>query len=608
MSEKLDPLRRERIIPEGELPSGAEVVARGRARARSATVGRSAFLEHYGVASEQEYKALRAAERAIMLHGQIGYRDPEKSRRAYAEIFGAVDRAGGRLDRYGICLDWSMGYPAAERADRPRGTGLILEGPEDFARLTEAAPVAPHFGDFAIGLPAAVENAEAALAAGSTSIGNLGQYFTFRMPQWEEDIATTEATVEAMALCAAQPVPVIIHSNLDDGFAALFTDLSCSVGAVMIERHIVEGLIGGVVGHCYGNTFSQPLPRLAFQRVLARGRDRPTGTMVYGNTTRYRGTGADNYAALASYLAVDIAAQRLMPSGHAVNPVPITEAERIPDIDEVIDVHLFALRFIEKADETVSVINVEAADRLADTVIEGGGRFRDRVLEGLDFLGYDTQDPLEMLLAIRRIGPGRLEAAFGPGEEDEAAPRGRRPIVEAPPVQEVSETARREREELDAAAAVMLTERGASLAVCVAATDVHEYGKMMVERTLMDFGVKLVDAGVHAEPAVLARLAREGKVDAIAISTFNGVALDYLESVVAALEAEGMDTPVFIGGRLNQIPKSSNTSLPVDVRHELEARGAIPCSNITGMLERLAAILKDRPDGSGEDRSAEAAE
>ncbi|MHB2268228.1 hypothetical protein [Aliihoeflea sp. PC F10.4] len=57
---------------------------------------------------------------------------------------------------------------------------------------------APYFGDFMLGLPGAVENTRAALAAGVTTIGNLGQYFTFRLPDWDDDVATTEATVTAL--------------------------------------------------------------------------------------------------------------------------------------------------------------------------------------------------------------------------------------------------------------------------------------------------------------------------------------------------------------------------------------------------------------------------
>ena len=49
--------------------------------------------------------------------------------------------------------------------------------------------------------------------------------------------------------------------------------------------------------------------------------------------------------------------------------------------------------------------------------------------------------------------------------------------------------------------------------------------------------------------------------------------------------------PVFAGGRLNQIPRDSNTSLPVDVTPELRARGAIPCARVEEMLIVLAADL-----------------
>ena len=82
---------------------------------------------------------------------------------------------------------------------------------------------------YAGGFPAAVENTQAALAAGSTAIGNLGQYFTFRIPGHDDDIEATAQTVRALGLIAAQPVPILVQSNLDDGFAAQFTDLaSCS--------------------------------------------------------------------------------------------------------------------------------------------------------------------------------------------------------------------------------------------------------------------------------------------------------------------------------------------------------------------------------------------
>ena len=43
------------------------------------------------------------------------------------------------MDRYGLCLDWSMALPRAVRAKAQRGTGMILPGVEDFVALANAA-------------------------------------------------------------------------------------------------------------------------------------------------------------------------------------------------------------------------------------------------------------------------------------------------------------------------------------------------------------------------------------------------------------------------------------------------------------------------------------
>ena len=589
-------LARAAILSEPELPDAAALMDEGRKLAQTVGVGPSPFLEANGVDCEIAYKVRRAAEGAVMLHGQIGYRSLEKSRRAYSEIHQRITGAGYGLDRYGICLDWSMGYAPADRPGMPRGTGLILDQPEDFARLTAEAPVAPHFGDFVLGTPAALDNTAAALAAGSTTIGNLGQYFTFRMPHWNDDVTTTAETLKALALAAAQPVDILIHSNLDDGFAAVFHDLACSLGAVLLERYIVEDLIGGRIGPCYGHTFSDPLARLAFQRALARGVEEP-GTMVYGNTTAFVADEAENYASLASYLLVDIVAQRTRPSGHAVNPVPVTEAMRIPEIDEIVDAHLFANRLVEKADGLSQLVDTERAESTATRLVEGGERFKAQVLAGLGEAGIDVANPFEMLLSLRRIGARRLEELFGPGQADAARPRGRAPVVQATTFTELQENAAQHLAMLDEGARSAIG--AGDLAACVATTDVHEYGKILVENVLGSLGVRMIDAGVSTDPDALADKALSGGADFIALSTYNGVVLDYLRRLHAEMEARGLRLPIFIGGKLNQIPDDSNTSLPVDISAELEAAGAVACGQIGDMLEHLARMAADKGGETG---------
>jgi len=584
-------LDRAQILPEPALPQAEDLLAEGQRLARTVTVGPCPFLTACDVSSESAYKRRQAAGKKIMFHAQFGYRSLAKSRRAYAEIYERVTAAGYRVDRYGICLDWSMGYPAARRADMPRGTGLILGGPEDFVALTRSAPVSPHFGDFVIGTPAAVENTAAALAAGATSIGNLGQYFTFRMPGWDDDVGTTAEAVKALALCAAQPVEIMVHSNLDDGFAALFCDLACGIGAVLIERYIVEELVGGHVSHCYGHTFSEPLTRLAFQRALARVTETP-GSMVYGNTTIFGSGEVENYANLASYLLVDIVAQQDRPTGHGLNPVPVTEAMRIPEIDEIVDAHLFANRLAQRAEGFEALFDLEAAERVAGRLVEGGRRFKERVLSGLAEAGIDTTSPFELLLALRRIGARRLEELFGPGEPRQDALRKRAPVVRATTV------AALEAQGEGIAAFLSQPEREAvrraGFTACVTCTDVHEYGKILLEAVLGRLGLEVIDAGVSADPDAVAGRAGAAGADLIAVSTYNGVALLYLQTLRREMDRRDLDVPIFIGGKLNQIPEGSSSSLPVDVTGQLWALGAVVCHRVEDMLEELLKMAQER--------------
>lgn len=570
-------------------PTGAELLAEGRALSHVWTVGPSAFLSHYGVAGERDYKLAAMTEGRVMSHAQIGWRDPTKSIRAYREIWEACDQAGHRVDRYGLCLDWSMALPREARAKAQRGTGMILRGPEDFAALANAAPVAAHFGDFVLGFPAALENTQAALAAGATAIGNLGQYFTFRVPGHDDDVDATTSTVRALGLIAAQAVPVMVHSNIDDGFAAQITDLANALGMILVERDIVGGLVGAEIGHAFGHHFSDPLARMAFQRALAREGASP-GTMVYGNTTSYRGTPAQNWASLASYLMVDALGQRLTPSGHAINPVPVTENERIPEITEVIEAQLFAGRLIEQSADWPGLIDDAAVERLTATLREGAGRFRRALWSGLSERGIDCSDVFQVLLTLRRMGGRRIEAAFGAGVPDSRATGGRVPMVPATILSEISELSHAALSHADPA----LRSNVKGLRVLVATSDVHEHGKMLVDDMLRNLGVEALDGGTSTDPVPLAVLAAKLQPDCIAISTYNGVALSYYQALRSELLALGLTTPIMIGGRLNQIPEGSNSSLPMDVGGQLEAEGAIVCRSASDLLPSLANLRQSR--------------
>jgi len=568
------------VLTDPRLRPGASLLAEGRAMARDWSLGSCPFLTGEGVSSESEYKLRAARAGRIMQHAHIGFRRIDRTVDGIARLHDEAQARGVTIDRFGITLDWSMGYPPDRRASAGRGTGIVLTGPEDFARITHASPAAAHFGDFMLGLPGALENCRAALVAGATAIGNLGQYFTFRLPFWDDDVATTHATVTALGLIAAQPAQVLVHSNLDDGFAGLFTDLTSAFGMALIERHIVEDLIGAKASFCFGHHFSSPLTRTAFQRALARRTDTP-GTMIFGNTVSYRSNAAGNFASLASYLLADIGALMRHNSGHAINPVPVTENLRIPDLDEILDAQTFAARLVEQAPGHLAMWEIGTIDALADQIEAGGQRFARRVLAGLGDRGVDSTDPAALMLAIRRLGAKRIEALWGEGEPDGER---RRPRLPADWAEELDTMADRWLAREDVAATDL-----SGLRVAIGTTDVHEHGAYLVTRTLNSLGAEVIDAGTAVDPDVLVARAIQAEADVIAISTYNGIALSYARAVLKELEPVRPEMAVLIGGKLNQIPETSNSDLPVDVTTEIAATGAFPCADLDAMLDALLA-------------------
>ncbi|QEW25628.1 cobalamin-dependent protein [Roseovarius indicus] len=566
---------------EPRMQPGRALLDAGRQVARDHRLGSCLFLQTESVPSEAEYKRRTAAEGRIMQHAHIGFRSIDRTVDAMARLHDMAQAQGARIDRFGITLDWSMGYPPEQRDAAGRGTGIVLSGPEDFARITNACPAAAHFGDFMLGLPGALHNTKAAIDAGATAIGNLGQYFTFRLPYWDDDVATTEATVTALGLIAAQDSEILVHSNLDDGFAGLFLDVTSAFGMMLIEKHIVEDLIGARASFCFGHHFSSPLTRAAFHAALAREGAAP-GTMLFGNTVAYQGLPAANYASLASYLLADMVALSRTNTGHAINPVPVTENLRIPDVEEILDAQIFAHRLAQHTPAYVDLIDPERVDSLASRIADHGRLFAHAALTGLAELGVDVSDPAALMLAIKRLGAKRMEAAWGQGAFVEQR---RQPLVPADWAEELDDMAR---DWLLSPEARSTSCDG--LKVVIGTTDVHEHGAYLISRALAGLSATVTEAGVALDPDALVARACDVSADVIAISTYNGIALSYTRAVLSELEKRGLSIPVLVGGKLNEIPETSNTDLPVDVTAEIRAIGAEPCHD----LEEMAKALRHR--------------
>jgi len=243
-----------------------------------------------------------------------------------------------------------------------------------------------------------------------------------------------------------------------------------------------------------------------------------------------------------------------------------------------VEAQLFAARLASHETRHMPLLDPAPARTLADRIVAGGRAFFDSAINGLAEAGIDTNNPFEMLLALRRLGGRRLETMF--------AARGE--TIASDIAEEVIAMAHTHLSRVTTADRQVLANLGPR--VLTATTDVHEHGKLVLDEVLSHAGATLIDGGTSVEPQVLAARALSERADAIALSTYNGVALSYYNALRKHLDNQ---IPVLIGGRLNQVLDGSNTSLPVDVGDQLGAAGAYVCREIEDAVPALLAALKE---------------
>jgi methylmalonyl-CoA mutase cobalamin-binding subunit len=549
----------------------AELIAEGRAAAPAAPA-RTAFARDRGVASELEWKARCRAEGRISYHFQVGLSTWQATVEALREIDGALRAEGHAADRFGLALDRAMGVPEAERDATVKETGPRL-APGDWQALGEAAPIQPHLGDYMIGFPAGFENTVRALAAGVTTIGNLGQYNAYELPGGQDDVQVTEEAIRSIGLLAAcRGRGALVHSYLEDGVAMQASHYGSYLGWAALEVHVVETLCGARLAHSYGGLIDVPQHRALVHLALddLHGRE-SLGSMVYGNTVDMRPRErARNQAVLASYLLVDIACQLRRPTGHAVHPVPLTEAERVPSAAENVEVQVLAHELEREARRSGDLFDWAALERLATELADYGARFRERALALLAADGVDVDDPARLLLAMRRLGMEGLERRV-----DLAPPAAiaRLEPWKAGLVSRVVARLERALPPLD------------GVRIVLAVLDVHDVVRDSFARALPRAGCEVVLLQADVSPAAIAEVAVAEDADAIVLGTDNGAALSIGRELHAAIERAGWQGQVIVGGRLNE---DLGDELPVDVADDLRELGFAPALEVEDAARLLA--------------------
>jgi methylmalonyl-CoA mutase cobalamin-binding subunit len=581
-------------ILETELPSAVWVSNEGLALAKDVRIGRTAFMDKMGVASELEYKRQCIKNKQITYHAHIGMNTWQDTIEALAILYKTAEESGFVMDRAGICLDRRMGLPPDHRYRIPAETGPMLQTRRQWQEVGRVVPIQPHMGDFMIGFPASVDNTIQALAAGVTTIGNLSQFFSHEVPMWTDSVATTVETVKAISIMGAlQKSGTLVHSYLEDGFGALFYDCATVAGWALLERYIVENLLGAKISHCIGGLTSDPVKRAGWVFALHEIHQHDcVGSMFYGDTISFGTDDIQNQGRVAEYLLWDIMAQLECPTGNAVLPLPVTEALRIPSAAEIAEAQCYGRQLEAAARRLWPHMDFSSAYNFSATVTAAGKYVFDNALDGLKAAGVDILDPIQMLYVLKTLGPSDFEEMFAAGKTDEKAPRGRQPVVSTD-IYTLTQGYINEYSHLfDKPGSRRILE---GRRILIASTDVHEHAITIMYELLSRAGAEIINLGAETDPDRIARAAGSGKVEAILISTHNGMALEYAKRLKTELAGQKVDLPVVMGGILNQ--KVEDAALPVDVTANLQELGFYPSPRLEGRFRKYLehdVILKKK--------------
>jgi methylmalonyl-CoA mutase cobalamin-binding subunit len=567
-----------------DLPSSKSIMNEGQVLAKDIQIGHTAFMDKMGVKSELEYKKQCMQEKKIMFHAHIGMSSWNTTEDALILLYNTAEENGFTVDRAGICLDRRMGLPKSSRKNIPSETGPMLDSAKDWKQIGQIVPIQPHMGDFMIGFPASVDNTIQALKAGVTTIGNLSQFFAHEVPMWKDQVTTTVETVKAIAIMGAlRNKGTVVHSYLEDGFGALFYDCATVAAWAYLERYLVENLLDANLSHCIGGLTTDPIKRAGWVFTLHKIHEPDgVGSMFYGDTLSFTTDFTLNRGLVAEYLLWDIMAQLECPSGHAVLPLPVTEAFRIPSAEEIAEAQKLGRRVETTAQKLFSHFDFSAAYDFSETILSAGKSVFNNALDGLKEAGVDIKDPVQLLYVLKNLGPAVFEEMFAAGNLDENYIRGRVPVI-ATDVCEMSNDYFNEYRQL------FVTPKMKNLLggrrILIASTDVHAHAVTIISRLLSEAGAEMINMGVEVNPDEIVSEANTNMAEAILISTHNGMAFEYAKRLRETLDIQKIKTPVLIGGILNQ--KVENQPLPVDVTGNLKELGFYPCNRLGSGFKKL---------------------
>ena len=566
-------------------PDGRELLREGIKIGNSFQAGRSRFIRESGFDSFLEYKKDCTSKGRIYFNMLLGLATLEEQVEAIKTVHEFIKKTGMTVDSIQTIPSGLVALPREYREKAPATTSYVTDGYSDYEVQVEAAPIEVTFNDYHLASPDCLETTIFAVKAGSSVIGEFCQ-FLWDYPGFDDDEKRFCDMVKALGVMASKSDEnFMVKTYLDDGFAGYFIDCASYVGYAMLEHYICTTLCGARYIVAYGGLLSDNETRagiaLALHRLISTD-DQPAIYYVNSSTNlQWDHDIHGNYGVSVQELLFSMLVEKKYHIGLGVNPVSITEKLKVPTLAELLDILSAGKRAEEMAEQWLPYMDFSRLETMQEDMAQQGRKFFENVLEGFKAAGIDTEDPLEMILTLKKFNPIKFEQTFHPTSFDSESGE----IKPFYPTEMGRLTVEMKNSILESLKKSGYKGALAGRKIVVASGDAHAYGLILIENVLAEMGAAVVNGGVDMDAADIMDLADEEGTCILGVSCHNGQALDYGRQLMELAKKRGKTYFMFMGGKLNAILPGD--SEPVEICHLLEEMGI----NADNDIEKTVALI-----------------
>lgn len=556
------------LIPK-DFPNGKKLVQEGREMAKNIKWKKSRFLEESGYKSHLDYRKKNLAEGKQTYQLLVGLSTLEEELDAIRQIDEFHKRTGFEVRSLQSIPSSLVGLPPEYWEGAPKPTSYMMEKQEDWNAHTDAAPVDICWQDWHMASPNNLATTKYALEAGSSRLGCFST-FVWDYPGYSDELERFSDMCRTMGILSAKKdegMDCVTYP--EDGMPGFFMDVVSYMGYEMIEHYIIEDLCEARMAFSYGGLLSEILPRMAFALALEKlygTPDHPFITYYNGSTNEQWDHDIEaNYGIGASEMLIEsiINLKYNMPT--IINPVSITEALRVPTLEELFNIVKCGIGVERKAKEWLEIIDFTKFEKLRDFLIEKGTEFYNNAMSAFEEAGVNINDPLEMIVTLKHFDPVRFEQEFSPSKQEYGQFKPYVPTV-------LGRETMEEKEQIvaDLKAKGYENAMKGKKVICASA-DGHSYGLLLIDQVWSEMNAEVVNSGTYMEPSFVLDLADEEDADAILVSVHCGQILDYARQLAAQEEKRGKKYKILLGGMLNAMVPGYTE--PIDVSDMVEELG-----------------------------------